>query len=159
MQRGPGAGLGAHSGQRLADGLGLQGFCPHWDTHDVFVFQVDGSRRWRIYAGGPELLLKGRRFDLEVHEIESDEREFPLCLGEAWNVPRGKMHAASTTEETSVPITLGVMSNTRADFATDVLSEVVDRTAAWRKRVTAGAAADPGGTVALHAEREYLEGL
>ncbi|WP_420461677.1 JmjC domain-containing protein [Candidatus Palauibacter sp.] len=29
-----------------------QGFRPHWDTHDVSVLQVVGSKRWRLYDGG-----------------------------------------------------------------------------------------------------------
>ena len=131
---------------------GSQGFRPHWDTHDVFVLQVEGSKRWRIYAGGPELPLKGHKFDPKVHEAGGVEREFTLRRGEALYVPRGQMHAASTTEETSVHITLGVMSYTWADLLTDVLSEVVDRSAAWRENVPTGFAVDPGETDALRAE-------
>ena len=131
---------------------GSQGFRPHWDTHDVFVLQVEGSKRWRIYAGGPELPLKGHKFDPKVHEAGGVEREFTLRRGEALYVPRGQMHAASTTEETSVHITLGVMSYTWADLLTDVLSEVVDRSAAWRENVPTGFAVDPGETEALQEE-------
>ena len=131
---------------------GSQGFRPHWDTHDVFVLQVEGSKRWRIYAGGPELPLKGHKFDPKIHEAGDVECEFTLCRGEALYVPRGQMHAASTTEETSVHITLGVMSYTWADLMTDVLSEVVDRSAAWRENVPTGFAVDPGETDALRAE-------
>ena len=39
----------------------------------------------------------------------------------------GWMHAASTTDSTSVHITLGVMSYTWADLLADSLSELVDR--------------------------------
>ena len=28
---------------------GSQGFSPHHDTHDVFVLQVDGFKRWKVY--------------------------------------------------------------------------------------------------------------
>ena len=28
---------------------GNQGFATHYDTHDVFVLQVDGRKRWRIH--------------------------------------------------------------------------------------------------------------
>ena len=27
-----------------------QGFSPHYDTHDVFVLQVSGEKRWVIHA-------------------------------------------------------------------------------------------------------------
>ena len=28
---------------------GSQGFVSHWDTHELFVLQVEGSKKWRIY--------------------------------------------------------------------------------------------------------------
>ena len=131
---------------------GAQGFRPHWDTHDVFVLQVEGSKRWRIYAGGPKLPLKTQKFDPEAHEAGEVEHEFTLRRGEALYVPRGQMHAASTSDETSVHVTLGVMSYTWADLLIDALSEVVDRSPGWRENVHAGFAAGSGVTAGLHAE-------
>src|SRR4028119_2138758 len=29
--------------------FGSHGFTPHWDTHDVFILQVGGSKEWRLY--------------------------------------------------------------------------------------------------------------
>lgn len=29
---------------------GAQGFAPHWDDIDAFVLQVEGEKRWRLYA-------------------------------------------------------------------------------------------------------------
>ena len=28
-----------------------QAFPPHFDTHDVFILQLEGSKQWRIYDG------------------------------------------------------------------------------------------------------------
>ena len=44
-----------------------QGFKPHWDSHDVFVMQVEGSKRWRFYEGGKDRPLPGQHFDPEQH--------------------------------------------------------------------------------------------
>lgn len=127
-----------------------QGFRPHWDTHDVFVLQVEGSKRWRMYSGGPQLPLKDHKFDPAVHEHGEIEGEFTLEAGDALYVPRGLMHAAATTDEISAHVTLGVMSYTWADLLVDCLSEVVDRDPRWRESVPFGFANE--GAPAVHAE-------
>ena len=120
---------------------GSQGFRPHWDTHDVYVLQIEGSKRWRMYGGGPELPLKDHKFDPARHQAGEIECELTLETGEALYVPRGWMHAAATTDSTSVHVTLGVMSYTWADLLVDSLSELVDRNPRWRENVPLGFAA------------------
>jgi hypothetical protein len=36
------------------------GFHPHWDNQDVFVLQLQGTKRWRVYEPGPIKLPFGR---------------------------------------------------------------------------------------------------
>ena len=115
-----------------------QGFKPHWDTHDVFVLQVQGSKRWRIYEGGPRLPLKDQKFDPESHSAGELIEEFTLQAGEALYIPRGVMHAAATTEEVSLHITLGVLAYTWADLLIDSLSELVERSPEWRDDLPVG---------------------
>lgn len=121
-----------------------QGFKPHWDTHDVFVLQVEGSKRWRMYGGGPEKPLKDQKFDPERHAPGEVEDEFTLEAGEALYVPRGIMHAAATTDTLSVHVTLGVMSYTWADLLVDCLGELVERSPGWRENLPFGFAAGEG---------------
>ena len=40
---------------------GAQGFAVHHDTHDVFVLQVAGEKRWLVYEPALELPLKDQR--------------------------------------------------------------------------------------------------
>lgn len=111
---------------------GSQGFKPHWDTHDVFVLQIEGSKRWRIYDGGPVLPLKSQKFDPKHHSHGDVLEELTLQAGEALYIPRGMMHAAATTDEVSLHITLGVLAYTWADLLIDCLSGVVEGSAEWR---------------------------
>jgi hypothetical protein len=123
-----------------------QGFKPHWDTHDVFVLQTEGSKLWRMYGGGPEFPLRDDKFDPARHAPGDVEAEFTLEAGEALYIPRGIMHAAVTTEDVSLHVTLGVMPYTWGDLVVDCLSEVADRSAAWRENVPFGLARrDPDG--------------
>lgn len=117
-----------------------QGFKPHWDTHDVFVLQIEGSKRWRIYGGGPEQPLKDQKFDPERHEPGGVEAEFTLKSGEVLYIPRGIMHAAVTTDEISLHVTLGVIAYTWADLLVDTVSEVAERVTAWREGAPFGLA-------------------
>ncbi|MDH3205682.1 MAG: cupin domain-containing protein [Gemmatimonadota bacterium] len=137
-----------------------QGFKPHWDTHDVLVLQVEGSKRWRIYGGGPETPLKDQKFDPEQHEPGAVEAEFTLEAGEVLYIPRGIMHAAVTTDTVSLHITLGVIAYTWADFVVDCLSEVAERSPDWRANVPFGASSlDADGKEMTRRLRDMLEDL
>jgi ribosomal protein L16 Arg81 hydroxylase len=133
-----------------------QGFKPHWDTHDVFVLQVEGTKRWRIYGGGPALPMPDHKFDPAVHAAGAVEAEFTLEPGDALYIPRGIMHAAATTDVVSLHITLGVIAYTWADLLVDCLGELVERSPAWRESLPfgfgAGERTDPALRAAL-AER------
>ena len=115
-----------------------QGFKPHWDTHDVFVLQIEGSKRWRMYDGGPILPLKNQKFDPGHHAPGDVVEEFTLQAGESLYIPRGAMHAAATTDEVSLHITLGVLAYTWADLLIDCLSELVERSPQWRGNLPVG---------------------
>ncbi len=120
-----------------------QGFKPHWDTHDVYVLQIEGSKRWRIYSGGPERPLEDQKFDPKNDQPGDVEAEFTLSAGEALYIPRGIMHAAVTTDETSLHVTLGLMAYTWSHLLVDCLSEIAGRSAAWRANVPFGFAHMP----------------
>lgn len=66
-----------------------QGAKPHYDTHDVFVLQVAGSKKWTIFGTPVELPLAGQDFDSKIHEIGAPTLEFELQPGDAAYVPRG----------------------------------------------------------------------
>ena len=137
-----------------------QGFKPHWDTHDVFVLQIEGSKRWRIYGGGPEQPLKDQKFDPAVHESGDVEAEFTLWAGEVLYIPRGIMHAAVTTEEVSLHVTLGMMAYTWSDLLVDSVSELAERRPEWRRNVPFGLAEDdPDGSRTRARLREMLARL
>ena len=115
-----------------------QGFKPHWDTHDVFVLQVEGSKRWRLYSGGEDRPLAGRRFDPDEHEAGSIESETTLEGGDALYIPRGVMHAAASRDDTSLHITLGLIPYTWVEFVAECLAELALRRGEWRDSLPFG---------------------
>ncbi len=92
-----------------------QGFAPHWDTHDVFVLQVSGAKRWSIYDTKVRLPLRGQRFKRGTPPGDVSD-EFELGPGSAVYIPRGLMHSARSTDRASLHITLGITAYTWAEF-------------------------------------------
>lgn len=99
-----------------------QGARPHYDTHDVFVLQVAGSKRWTIFDTPVELPLSGQDFDPTKHAIGSPTMEFTLRAGDVAYVPRGVAHEAKSTDETSLHITAGVLRYTWVDLLLEVVA-------------------------------------
>ena len=92
-----------------------QGFAPHWDTHDVFVLQISGTKRWSIYDTKVRLPLKGQRFEPGTSPGDVSD-EFELRPGSAVYLPRGLMHSARSTDQASLHVTLGLTAFTWAEF-------------------------------------------
>lgn len=139
--------LTAASGVRTQTNIYLtpphaQGFKPHWDTHDVFVLQVEGSKRWRLYDGGRLVPLASERFDPAAHEPGPVLAEFTVSAGDALYIPRGVMHAAESLDDTSLHITLGMIAYTWAEFVTHCFAELVERSPRWREDLRYGFAAE-----------------
>lgn len=108
----------------LTPGGQHQGFDFHHDTHDVFVLQVSGRKRWIVHEpvlrlplpdqpqSGAHLVPDGAEPLLDV-ELEA---------GDALYLPRGYVHAALTTDVDSVHLTVGVLSTTWYDVLRDAVT-------------------------------------
>lgn len=100
-----------------------QGFKPHWDTHDVFVLQIHGSKNWTLYDTQIELPLVGQTFDEHKPEPGPVSAEFTLHAGDLLYCPRGLMHAAHASADTSLHITFGLMGTTWAELLVEAISK------------------------------------
>ncbi len=92
---------------------GAQGFDVHHDTHDVFVLQVAGHKRWRVYEPLLELPLKDQRW--AGGEPGPAVMDFVLGPGDTLYLPRGWPHEAETSGEGSLHLTVGLHPPTRMD--------------------------------------------
>ncbi|MDE3135359.1 MAG: hypothetical protein KGL59_02190 [Acidobacteriota bacterium] len=115
-----------------------QGAKVHYDTHDVFVLQVAGSKQWTIYGTPLELPLPGQDYDAAIHERGAPTLEFRLDEGDVAYVPRGFVHDARSTEAVSLHITAGVLRYTWTDLLLETVAGAALRDAAYRKALPPG---------------------
>lgn len=92
-----------------------QGFSPHYDTHDVFILQFAGRKRWRIYDYEKPLADKSMPFIKKEMEPGKLIEEFTLEAGDTLYIPRGVMHDAYCTDQNSGHITLGLLGKNYAE--------------------------------------------
>ena len=103
-----------------------QGFATHYDTHDVFVLQIDGTKRWRIHEPVlPDPLERqawGGRAD-EVGATAQGPAALDVLLepGDALYLPRGWLHSAQAQAGRSLHITIGVRALTRYALVEELL--------------------------------------
>jgi bifunctional lysine-specific demethylase and histidyl-hydroxylase NO66 len=75
------------------------GFNAHYDTHDVFVLQTAGVKKWRIYHSPIPLPLPSqshiRGTAASVSGLGDPALEVELQTGDMLYVPRGFLHHAS----------------------------------------------------------------
>ncbi|MCW2665760.1 MAG: Cupin 4 family protein, partial [Frankiales bacterium] len=108
----------------VTPGGDAQGFDYHHDTHDVFVLQVSGRKRWVVHE--PVLALplpsQARSGSDLVREGAAPLLDIELEAGDCLYLPRGYVHAALTTDEHSVHLTVGVLSTTWYDVLSDAIT-------------------------------------
>lgn len=95
----------------------VPGFDAHWDSHDVFVIQLEGRKRWKIF----ELTRKWPLPRDVVENIKPESppvAEFDMTAGDVLYLPHGWWHSVSALEEPSLHLSIGVTPDTGIDFMT-----------------------------------------
>lgn len=84
------------------------GFAPHYDTHEVFVLQIAGAKRWRIHE--PPLVRphRSQAFDPRARVSDAPILDIELAAGDLLYLPRGFVHSTTTSDRFSVHVTLGM---------------------------------------------------
>ena len=110
----------------------MRGFKTHYDAHDVFVLQAEGSKHWRLYRGPIHLPLPGQAYSQEVEPGEL-VAELDLHPGDLIYIPRGFMHDAVAVDSTSLHLTLGVLSVTWAAVVLQAAESAIEADARFRE--------------------------
>lgn len=133
-----------------------QGLRRHHDTHDVFVLQVHGAKRWHIYDRVAELPLKSMSSDPDALAAATPVESFVLEAGDTLYLPRGVVHDAQATDSASLHITLGVIAYTWLTLVAEALGLAAERDVALRRALPPTLLRGEGGTEALDAMAAHL---
>lgn len=134
---------------------GSQGFAPHYDTHDVFVLQVDGSKHWRIYDSPVPLPHPSQPFKEQGSPAGELITELDVAAGDLLYLPRGFIHEALTSDQRSIHITLGVTGLTWLELLREAAAECREDLR-FRRLLPAGFAGSEAGRAEMAAELSRL---
>jgi ribosomal protein L16 Arg81 hydroxylase len=124
------------------------GFTPHYDTHEVLVLQIAGSKRWRVFPPQRPLPHRSQTFTPVGYVLPTPLLELELNPGDLLYLPRGYVHAAHTSRGHSAHITIGITVYTWV--------ELIGELANAAKEMPALRAALPPGFTAREELKETL---
>lgn len=143
---------------------GARGLGVHYDTHDVFVLQLAGTKAWSIHE--PVLVdpLPSQPWKGTAADAGEPILTVELRAGDCLYVPRGFLHSARAQDDLSAHLTIGVVTTTWDDVVRTVLAGIAEEPE-FRGALPAGyATADlaplaAGVEEALARLRKWLDGV
>ena len=130
-----------------------QGFSLHYDTHDVLILQVSGSKTWQVWDNPLPLPHEEQPFSPTLLARARQLAEVTLEPGDVLYLPRGFIHGASANQAPSLHLTLGMRSMTLRDVALAAFRHAAMATPALRQVARFRGAAR---TEALGQARQWL---
>lgn len=118
-----------------------QGFAPHYDDIEAFVLQIEGKKKWRLYAprNENEVLARVSSGNFTQQDIGEPVLEKTLEAGDLLYFPRGMIHQAETVPDChSLHITLSLYQKTSFGdlleiLLPDALKKAIDSNVAFRR--------------------------
>lgn len=101
-----------------------KGFDTHYDTHDVLLLQIAGSKEWEIFDSPIRLPLSGQPYDPNLHQVGPATMSFVLNAGDFVYIPRGFLHQARSRDEISAHVTVGVLPYRWSDVIIEAIAQV-----------------------------------
>ena len=108
----------AHANVYLTPGNAI-GFHPHYDTHEVFVLQIAGNKRWQVFESPLPLPHRSQPFDPRRYKPTEPLLEIDIAPGDLLYLPRGFVHTTVTGDSFSLHVTLGVTVYTWVELLLD----------------------------------------
>jgi ribosomal protein L16 Arg81 hydroxylase len=109
-------------------------FGKHWDTHDVFAFQLIGKKRWNVFpATFPHPLVGHTNAQIPHQCPVTPILDCTLETGDLLYIPRGWWHQTTPLDEPSFHLSVGLFVPTLIDYALWVCSRLLPQTPLARK--------------------------
>jgi hypothetical protein len=127
---------------------GSHAFTTHYDTHDVFVIQILGSKSWRIGTPAAEFPLPFQERQKGGPDIADACHKLVLRPHDVLYVPRGVLHDAVSEAELSCHLTVGLHPKTYLDLILTAVTIAADRDPRFRKYLPPGSFKVQDGDIA-----------
>ncbi|MFF4290973.1 cupin domain-containing protein [Streptomyces sp. NPDC001633] len=113
-----------------------QGFDQHHDDHEVFILQIEGTKRWVVSEETYKYPLdKYNNVSVDTGEPKGPPYiETELRPGDVLYIPRGHWHYAVAGDEPSLHLTLGVTCRTGVYWLKWLADELMDEEE-WRRNL------------------------
>jgi hypothetical protein len=110
-----------------------QGFQCHYDLHEVFVLQVEGTKHWRVFRPLTEAPVEGWTPEAAQEVLQTEPYvDVVLQRGDVLYVPRGHWHYAIAEHSLSLHVTVGITCRKGLAFLDWLQGELADDPA-WRR--------------------------
>ncbi len=80
----------------------------HWDTHDTFILQAEGTKEWHVYEPVVRLPLEDRHSSEGFEFTAKGRRKLIMRPGDVLFLPRGVPHQAFAKAADSLHLTIGL---------------------------------------------------
>lgn len=101
---------------------GVNGFPVHVDSHHVFVVQLFGKKRWRLWPLLIDAPMRG--FSWDTVQPTGSSTEYSTKMGDGLYIPMGVPHIGTTDDDCSIHLTIGINLPRWLDLFRNVLYEV-----------------------------------
>jgi ribosomal protein L16 Arg81 hydroxylase len=115
-----------------------KGFSPHWDSHDVLVLQISGTKYWKIYENGVVLADTQLKFEKKEFDAGKVIDEILLEPGDFLYIPRGLTHDAYTDESHSLHVTTGMLGYTWSQYMIESIVHLSKNDKQFRRFIPLG---------------------
>lgn len=117
---------------------GKKALSPHYDAHDVFVIQLQGSKLWKLYDEEYPCPLVDSFQPIFDRETLKNKKEILLNAGDILFVPRGVPHEAVATDESSLHLSLGIHPFQWVDLMIMSLNNLAQNNIEFRRALPLG---------------------
>lgn len=109
-------------------------FGKHWDTHDVFVIQLFGSKHWQVFEPTMHLPLHNQKSQ-NIKRTCPDNPAFEGVMeaGDVMYLPRGWWHVATPIDNASLHVTVGMYYPNMLEYASWCASKYLAEVLVARK--------------------------
>jgi len=135
---------------------GQQGFKLHYDTHDVVVLQLAGTKDWQICDNPLPLPHEEQQYDHSLTAVAKPLTELTMHPGDVLFLPRGFIHAASANDTTSLHVSIALRTRAMREVAVGALRRAVQDSPVLRKAVLFRGSRDSGRVAQVRAELHRL---